>query len=106
MANRGGTGTGGRDDPAHRATKAERKEQARLERERIQQQMRARHRNRNIGLTLMALAVVVVVVVVFVMQPGNSTSGPPIARGPPEPGQGRNADRRVHAPKDVGSLQP
>lgn len=74
MANRG-TGTGGRDDAAHRATKAERKEQARLEREKIQQQMRARHRNRNIGLTLMALAVVVVVVAVFVMQPGKGKSG-------------------------------
>ena len=69
MANRGGTGTGDRDDPANRVTKAQRKEQARLERERIQQQMRARRRNRNIGVALVALAVVIAVVVVFAVQP-------------------------------------
>ena len=63
MANQGGTG---------RVTKAERKEQARLERERIQAQMRARHRNRNIGLSLMAVALVTIVVVVFVIKPGKS----------------------------------
>lgn len=77
VANRGGTGSGGRDDPSHRLTKAERKEEARRERERIQQQMRARHRRRNVGLTLMALAVVAVVVVVFVMQPGKSSGDLP-----------------------------
>jgi hypothetical protein len=73
VANRGGTRTGGRDDPDQRRTKAERKEEARLERERIQQQMRARRRNRNIGLALMAVALVTVVVGVFVMQPGKGS---------------------------------
>jgi Protein of unknown function (DUF3105) len=76
VANRGGTGTGGRDEPG-RATKAERKEQARLERERIQAQMRARHRNRNIGLVLVALALVVVVVAVFAFQPKKPDIPPP-----------------------------
>jgi len=58
----------------HRPTKAERKEQARLDRERIQQQMVAKRRNRNIGLILIALAAVAIVVVVFVVQPGSSNT--------------------------------
>ena len=66
MANQGDSG---------RVTKAERKEQARLERERIHAQMRARHRNRNIGLSLMAVALVAIVVVVFVVKPGSSAGG-------------------------------
>jgi hypothetical protein len=61
-------------DANRRQTKAERKEEARIERERIQQQMRARKRNRSIGIALVAAAVVVVVAVVFVMQ-GKDTSG-------------------------------
>lgn len=63
------------NDPDRRMTKAERKEAARLERERIQQQMAARARNRRIGTALVALAVVVVVVVVFVVKPGGSAAG-------------------------------
>ena len=54
-------------------TKAERKEQARLEREAIQRQMTSRKRNRTIGLTLVALAVVVVIVAVVVLQPGGGS---------------------------------
>ena len=56
-------------DP-HRPTKAERKEQARLEREAIQRRMAARTRNRRIGLSLVALAVVAAIVAVVVLRPG------------------------------------
>ncbi len=62
--------TGG--DGSRRPTKAEKKEQARLEREQIQRQMAARTRNRNLGLAAIALAVVVIVVVIVVVQPGGS----------------------------------
>lgn len=57
-----------------RPTKAERKEQARLEREAIQRQMAARKRNRTIGLALVAVAVVAVVVAVVILRPGGDTS--------------------------------
>jgi hypothetical protein len=57
-----------------RPTKAERKEQARLERESIQRQMAARKRNRTIGLSLVALAAVAVIVAVVVLQPGGGGS--------------------------------
>jgi hypothetical protein len=57
---------------ARRPTKAERKEQARLERESIQRQMAARKRNRTIGLSLVALAVVGAIVAIVVLQPGSS----------------------------------
>jgi hypothetical protein len=63
-------------DPSRRPTKAERKESARLEREKIQQQMAASNRNRRIGLVLIALAVVTVIVVAFVVKPGGSDAGP------------------------------
>lgn len=63
------------NDPNRRMTKAERKEAARIERERIQQQMAARARNRRIGTALVALAAVVVVIVVFVVKPGGSAAG-------------------------------
>jgi hypothetical protein len=46
-----------RPDPRRRPTKAERKEQARLERERIRREMAVRSRNRRIGLVLVMLAV-------------------------------------------------
>lgn len=59
---------------ARRPTKAERKEQARLEREAIQRQMAARKRNRTIGLSLVAVAAVAVVVAVVVLQPQSSDS--------------------------------
>ena len=62
-------------DPGRKLTKAEKKEEARLERERIQQQMAARNRNRRIGTVLIALALVVVVVVVFVVKPGGGSAG-------------------------------
>jgi hypothetical protein len=63
-------GSGG----SRRPTKAERKEQARLERERIRRQMAARKRNRNIGFAAIALAVVAIVVVVFLTQNGDSSA--------------------------------
>ena len=59
---------------ARRPTKAERKEQARLEREQIQRQMASRKRNRTIGLSLVALAAVIAIVAVVVLRPGESTS--------------------------------
>jgi hypothetical protein len=59
-------------DGDRRPTKAERKEQARLEREAIQRQMASRKRNRTIGLSLVALAAVAVIVAVVVLQPGGS----------------------------------
>ena len=58
---------------ARRLTKAERKEQARVEREAIQRRMAARKRNRTIGLSLVALAVVAVIVAVVVLQPGGGS---------------------------------
>ena len=58
---------------ARRLTKAERKEQARLERESIQRQMAARKRNRTIGLSLVALAATAVIVAVVVLQPGGGS---------------------------------
>jgi hypothetical protein len=64
------TTSGGR-----KPTKAERKEEARLERDRIQRQMASRTRNRKIGLGLIALAVAVIVVIVAVSRlnaPNNS----------------------------------
>ena len=58
-------------DGSRRPTKAERKDQARIEREQIQRQMAARKRNRNIGFVVIALAVVAVLVVVLVIKPGS-----------------------------------
>lgn len=61
-----------------RPTKAERKEQARLEREAIQRQMATRKRNRTIGLSLVAVGAVAVIVAVVVLQPETSDrSGQP-----------------------------
>lgn len=65
-------------DPNRRVTKAEKKEQARIERERIQQQMRSRRRNRTIGIVVIAAALAAIVAVVVILQPGGS-SGPPTA---------------------------
>jgi hypothetical protein len=61
---RGGRGA---NHPSDRVTKADRKEQARLEREEIQRSMERRRRTRTIGLLtgLGALAIVVVLVVVL-----------------------------------------
>lgn len=60
-----------------RPTKAERKEQARLEREAIQRQMASRKRNRAIGLSLVALAAVAVIVAIVVLQPAGSDASLP-----------------------------
>ncbi|HEY6567069.1 MAG TPA: DUF3105 domain-containing protein [Actinomycetota bacterium] len=60
--------TGG--DGNRRPTKAEKKEEARLEREQIQRKMAARKRNRNLGFIAIAVAVVAVVVAVVIVQPG------------------------------------
>jgi Protein of unknown function (DUF3105) len=62
-------------DANRRQTKAERRESARLERERIQRQMAARNRNRRIGVVLLSLAVVTAIVVAFVVKPGGSDAG-------------------------------
>ena len=61
-------------NPGGRPTKAERKEQARQEREAIQRQMASRKRNRTIGLSLVALAAVAVIVTVVVLQPEGADS--------------------------------
>ena len=61
-------------DPNRRVTKAEKKEQARLERERIQQQMHARKRNRTIGIVVVAAAVAAIVAVVVIVQPGGGSA--------------------------------
>ena len=62
-----------RDDD-RRPTKAERKEQARLERAAIQRQMASRKRNRTIGLSLVALAAIGVIVAFVVLQPSDPDS--------------------------------
>ena len=59
---------------SRRPTKAERKEQARLEREQIQHKMASRKRNRNVGVVLIALAVVVAIVVVVITSVGGSAA--------------------------------
>jgi hypothetical protein len=58
---------------ARRPTKAERKEQARLEREAIQRRMAARKRNRTIGLSLVAVAAVAAIVAIVVLQPSGGS---------------------------------
>lgn len=58
---------------ARRPTKAERKEQARLEREAIQRQMATTKRNRTIGISLVALAAVAAIVAIVVLQPGGGS---------------------------------
>ena len=69
---RDGTTTDG-----HRPTKAERKEQARLEREALQRRMAAKKRNRTIGFAFVALAVVAAVVAIVVLQPGSTDAALP-----------------------------
>jgi hypothetical protein len=67
-------------DDHRRVTKAEKKEQARLERERIQQQMHTRRRNRTIGIVAIAAALAAIVAVVVILQPGGgSASAQPTA---------------------------
>jgi hypothetical protein len=57
-------GGGGGPDPTRRPTKAERKEEARLERETTLQRMAARRRNRTLAMVVGAILVVAVVAVV------------------------------------------
>jgi hypothetical protein len=59
-------------DGSRRPTKAERKEQARLEREQIQRQMAARKRNRTIGIAAIVVAALVVAGVIVMTQGGGA----------------------------------
>jgi hypothetical protein len=61
-----------RQSGAKRPTKAERKDQARRDREQIQRKMAARSRNRKLGTALIGIAVVVIVVAVVLTQAGGS----------------------------------
>jgi Protein of unknown function (DUF3105) len=67
------SGTRGPADD-RRPTKAERREQARLDREAIQRRTARRRRNRSLGIALIAAALVAVVVGVIVLQPGDSSA--------------------------------
>jgi hypothetical protein len=60
-----------------RPTKAERREQARLEREAIKRQMARRRRNRSIGLGVVAVAAVVAVVAVVLARPESTALASP-----------------------------
>ena len=66
-----------RSNEGRRPTKAERKEQARLEREALQRQMASKKRNRTIGIALVALAAVAVVAAVVVLRPGDTSAALP-----------------------------
>ena len=65
-----------RGNDGRRPTKAERREEARLQREEIQRRMSRRRRNRSIGLVLIAAAVAVVVAAVFLTSSGGGSSIP------------------------------
>jgi uncharacterized protein DUF3105 len=69
-SNRGGAG--GED---RRPTKAERREDARRQREAIQRRMARRHRNRSLGLVLLVVAIAVAVVAVFLTSGGDGGGG-------------------------------
>jgi len=73
-SNRGGSGNEGR-----RPTKAERREEARLQREEIQRRMARRRRNRSLGLVLMVVAIGVAVLAVFLTSGGGGDSPVPTA---------------------------
>lgn len=66
-----------RSNEARRPTKAERKEQARLEREALQRQMASKKRTRTIGIVLVALAAVVAIAAVVVLRPGDTSAALP-----------------------------
>lgn len=73
---RGGRGPG--ENPDRRPTKAERREEARLQREEIQRSMARRRRNRGVGMGLLIVAVAIAVVAVFLTNsgdPGGSGNG-------------------------------
>lgn len=78
MANQG---RGGAGDPGRRPTKAEKKDQARHDREQIHQRMAGRKRQRTIGIVL-AVAAVVVAVVAFLVLPKDSTPTTTAATSP------------------------
>lgn len=63
-----------RSNGSRRPTKAERKEQARLDRDAIQRKMASKKRNRTLGLVLVALAAAGAIVAVVVLQPGSSSN--------------------------------
>jgi len=65
-------------DQGHRPTKAERKEQARAEREEIQRKLSARSRNRTIGLVV-GLLVLVIGAILIVSLSRNTNGAPPTA---------------------------
>ena len=88
-------------DPNRRVTKAEKKEQARLERERIQQQMHSRRRNRTIGIVVIAAALAAIVAVVVILQPGRQLGlGPAHRRRAPGAGPRRGGGRRMRRRAD------
>ncbi len=64
-------------DPDRRPTKAERKEAARLERERLQRDMRSKRKNRVIGAVLVVIALVAVGGLFVVLRPEGSGSSHP-----------------------------
>lgn len=70
-----GNDQGGRgsSDDGRRQTKAERREEARLQREEIQRKMAGRRRNRTIGLVLVVVALTIAVVAVFLTSGGDGT---------------------------------
>jgi len=72
MAGNTGGGRGPGDNPDRRPTKAERREDARLQREDIQRAMARRRRNRGVGLVLVVVAVAIAVVAVFLTSSGGS----------------------------------
>jgi hypothetical protein len=69
-SNRSGSGNDGR-----RPTKAERREDARRQREEIQRRMARRRRNRSLGLVLVVVAIAVAIVAVFLTSGGDGGSG-------------------------------
>lgn len=76
MTNQQGRGGRGAGSASDRVTKAEKKEQARLEREAIQRQMAARKRTRTIGLLVGVAAAVVVGVLIVSLSGGSDPAEP------------------------------
>jgi Protein of unknown function (DUF3105) len=72
MAGTTGGGRGPGDNADRRPTKAERREDARLQREEIQRGMSRRRRNRRVGLVLVVVALAIAVVAVFLTNSGDS----------------------------------
>lgn len=68
-------GVPGRPDRSGRPTKAQRKEQARLEREELQRKIASRSSRRRLGIVLIALAAAAAVAA-FTLMPGDETASP------------------------------